>query len=64
VKLDEKIPRALPVELHKSSFTKGRIPVKLVYWEKLNNRFEAAKKEKVIKGYSRLKKSKLVNSLH
>lgn len=51
-------------EFYKSSFTKGRIPVKLAYWEKLNNRFEAAKKEKVIKGYSRLKKSKLVNSLH
>lgn len=49
---------------YKTSFTKGRLPVKLVYWEKFDNRFLAAKREKIIKGFSRLKKTKLVNSLH
>lgn len=45
---------------YKNSFTKGRLPVKLVYWEKFNNRFLAAKREKVIKGFSKLKKTRLV----
>jgi len=49
---------------YKNSFTKGRQPVKLVYWERFSNRFDAAKRERVIKGYSRLKKSKLVSSLY
>jgi len=49
---------------YKSSFTKGKLPVKLVYWEKFENRFQAARKEKTIKGYGRLKKRLLVNSLH
>ena len=49
---------------YKSSFTRGRLPVKLVYWEKFINRFDAAKREKVVKDYSRLKKLKLINSLH
>ena len=50
--------------IYKFSFTKGRLPVKLVYWEKFSNRFEASKKEKNVKGFSRLKKLKLINSLH
>lgn len=50
--------------LYKTSFTKSRLPVKLVYWEKFADRFIAAKREKVIKGYSRLKKENLVDSLH
>ena len=32
---------------YKTAFTKGRLPVRLVYWQKHNNRFEAAKVEKV-----------------
>ena len=49
---------------YKSSFTRGRLPVRLVYWEKFINRFDAAKREKVVKDYSRLKKQKLISSLH
>ncbi len=49
---------------YKTSFTKGRLPVKLVFWEKFANRIEAAKREKIIKGFSRFKKSKLIDSLH
>lgn len=48
---------------YKSSFTKGRLPVKLVYWEKFNDRFKTAKREKEVKGYGRLKKNKLIDSL-
>jgi len=51
-------------EKYQSSFTKGRLPVRLIYWERFNNRFDTAKREKIIKGYSRLKKKKLVDSLH
>jgi len=46
------------------SFTRSRLPVKLVYWKKFENRFEAAKSEKVIKDYSKFKKEKLISSLH
>lgn len=44
--------------------TKSKLPIKLVYWEKLENRFQAAKREKEIKGWSRAKKKNLVDSLH
>ena len=46
------------------SYTKCRLPVKLAYWERLGDRFQAAKREKEIKGYSRIKKQRLVDSLH
>ena len=35
--------------------TKGKLPVKLVYTEKFVDKFEAAKREKEIKGWTRLK---------
>lgn len=41
-----------------------RIPVKLVYWEKLDSKVEAAKREKEIKGWRREKKEFLIKSLH
>lgn len=47
----------------KSSLQLSKVPVKLVYWEKLDDRYLAARKEKVIKGFSRFKKQKLINSL-
>ena len=50
--------------LYRGAFTKGRLPVKLVYWERFANRFEAAKREKEIKGWNRVKKEKLMKSLH
>ena len=43
--------------------TKGKLPVKLVYWEKLNDKFSAAKREKEIKGWSRMKKQALIAKL-
>ena len=47
----------------KSSLQLSKVPVKLVYWNKFDNRFDAAAKEKVIKGWSRFKKQKLIDSL-
>ena len=47
----------------KTSLQKSKIPVKLVYWEKYSDRLKAAHREKEIKGWSRMKKDKLVNSL-
>lgn len=44
--------------------TKNKIPVKLVYWEEFEDRIKAAKREKEIKGWSRLKKTNLIVSLH
>lgn len=49
---------------YKTSFTKGRLPVSLVFWEKFENRYIAAKREKTIKGFGRAKKQKLIDSLH
>ncbi len=46
------------------NFTKSRLPVKLVYWERFYNRFKAAKREKEIKGWRREKKINLIKSLH
>jgi putative endonuclease len=40
--------------------TKSRIPVELVYWEEFPDRMSAAKREKEIKGWSRIKKSSLI----
>ena len=47
----------------RSSLQLSKIPVRLVYWESFNNGSEAAKKEKVIKGWNRFKKIKLIDSL-
>ena len=47
-----------------NNFTRPRLPVTLTYWEKFSDRFQAAKREKEIKGWSRLKKQKLIDSLH
>ena len=44
----------------KSCLQKSKIPVKLAYIEKFYTRIEAARKEKEIKGWSRLKKFKLI----
>ena len=48
----------------KTSLQFSKLPVRLVYWERFKNRFEAARKEKEIKGWTRAKKQKLVDSLH
>ncbi|QQG44579.1 MAG: GIY-YIG nuclease family protein [Candidatus Roizmanbacteria bacterium] len=48
----------------KSCLQKSKVPVELVYFEKYSTRIEAARREKEIKGWSRIKKRKLINSLH
>ena len=48
---------------YKGSYTKGRLPVALVYWKKLKDRYEAARREKEIKGWSKAKKLKLINNV-
>ena len=47
--------------LFKSSFTKGRLPVRLVYWEKFFDKHKAALREKVIKDWRREKKLLLIS---
>ena len=46
-----------------SNFTKSRLPVKLVYFENTADKILAAKREKEIKGWGRVKKLKLINGL-
>ena len=48
----------------KTPIQKSRLPVKLVYWERFETKIEAARKEKEIKGWTRIKKQKLIDSLH
>lgn len=50
--------------LTKGAFTKSKLPVELVYWERFNSRIEAARREREIKGWDRRKKEGLINSLH
>jgi putative endonuclease len=45
-----------------AEFTKSRLPVKLAYYQKLDSKKEAAKREKEIKGWCRRKKEKLIKS--
>jgi predicted GIY-YIG superfamily endonuclease len=42
---------------------KSKIPVKLVYSESFATKENAAKREKEIKGWSRVKKENLINNL-
>ena len=46
----------------KSPLQNSKVPVELVFWEKFPDRITAARREKEIKGWSRLKKEKLINS--
>ena len=48
----------------KSCLQLSKVPVKLVYYERFMDRFLAAKREKEVKGWSRVKKQKLIDSLH
>ena len=48
----------------KTPLQKSKTPVKLVYWEIFSSKIEAARREKEIKGWTRAKKEKLINSLH
>ncbi|KKR71760.1 MAG: Endo/excinuclease amino domain protein [Microgenomates group bacterium GW2011_GWC1_41_8] len=43
-------------------FTRNRLPVRLVYFEEFESKFDAAKREKEVKGWKRDKKEKLVTS--
>ena len=44
----------------KTIFTRGRVPVKLVYLEKSKNQSSASSREREIKGWRREKKLKLI----
>lgn len=46
-----------------AKYTRGRGPVKLVYYEEFDEKREAMKREYEIKQYSRNDKLKLINSL-
>lgn len=43
-----------------AKYTRGRLPVKLVYFEKYNSKVEAMKREYAIKQLTREKKLKLI----
>jgi putative endonuclease len=47
-----------------AAYTRGRLPIKFVYTEKLKNRSEATKRELEIKKLSRKEKEKLKNNLN
>jgi putative endonuclease len=47
----------------KSCLQKSKVPVELACCELYNSRIDAAKREKEIKGWSRIKKENLINSL-
>lgn len=47
-----------------SFYIKSKLPVKLVYYETLIVELEAIRREKQIKGWSRLKKINLINFCH
>lgn len=46
-----------------SKYTRGKLPVKLVYFEKCADKISAAKREREIKGWNRSKKLNLIASL-
>ena len=46
---------------HSSNFNKGRLPIKLVYFEKYNRIDKAFYREKQIQDWSKKKKSALIN---
>ena len=48
----------------KTSLQLSKVPVKLAYWERFVDRYQAAKREKEIKGWRKDKKTELINSLH
>lgn len=48
----------------KTSLQLSKLPVRLAYWERFDNRYQAAAREKEIKGWRREKKENLINSLH
>ena len=43
-----------------AKYTKGRLPIKLMYFETLSSRSAAIKREVEIKHYSRIKKKELI----
>jgi len=50
----------LPHSNGSSKYTRSKLPAKLVYSEEAENRTDAAKREREIKGWSRVKKLELV----
>lgn len=47
-----------------AKYTRGRLPVRLVYYESFKTKSEATKREYCIKQFSRNKKLKLISSMN
>lgn len=47
-----------------AKYTRARLPVKLVYYEKFKNKKEATKREYMIKKFSKLKKERFVKEFN
>lgn len=45
-----------------AKYTRGRLPVKLIYFEEYNNIGEALSREKQIQGWTKKKKKKLIEN--
>jgi len=48
----------------RSQYTKKRLPVHIIYFEKFNSLIETRQREKQIKGWSRIKKENLIKFGH
>ncbi|KKQ27031.1 MAG: Endo/excinuclease amino domain protein [Candidatus Magasanikbacteria bacterium GW2011_GWC2_37_14] len=47
-----------------SNYTRARLPIKIIYFEKFNNLKEAARREIQIKGWTKIKKENLIKGEH
>lgn len=47
-----------------SNYTKQRLPIKIIYFEKFKTRKEAYVREKQLKGWKKEKKERLIQGLH
>jgi putative endonuclease len=47
-----------------SSYTKNKRPIQIIYFESFKSKQEAAKRERQIKGWSKIKKERLTKGKH
>ena len=47
-----------------SKYTRGRLPLEIIYFETYKTRSEAAKREIQLKGWTRQKKENLIKGIH
>lgn len=45
-----------------AKYTRCRLPIKIIYWEKFDTRIEAMKREAQVKHWSKIKKENLIKN--